>query len=140
MPPLRIQIDNTVYSVAPASMAYTSGDKCYVNVVYDEAVSDKTVYLGQPFIESFSAYFDYENGQVSFGKNMKAPAAAGIKHHEPPHRKRGGWRKFGIAMIIILLIAFAVLAVYCVFRIRKRRNETSNASSIAYRNLSNVGK
>ena len=56
-------------------MVYDHHGYCFINLQYNEALGDE-IWLGAPFVETYSLYIDYANGEVLFGQNVKAKSGA----------------------------------------------------------------
>ena len=78
-----VRFGEIIYTLPPKNLIYDHFGACFFNVFYNSAFNDE-IMLGQPFIETFSMHFDYENDEVSFAQNVKAPEGASIhKAGEP---------------------------------------------------------
>ena len=94
---------------------YEKDDYCYSNIIYNEIIDEDAIYIGAPFIQTFSALFEYEDGKLLFAKNSKAKPGASII--SPNNSDEiSGWAKFGIFCLVTFLISAAIIVAFLIYR------------------------
>ena len=132
----KIQFAKTVYTIPPEMMAYEENGYCWISVRYNEAISNGIVYIGQPFLQTFAAMFDYELGVVLFAQNAQAKAGAAIyappDDSDPGTGGLSGWAKFGIFVLVVVILVLIYGVFHVMFRQSRRRQMQHTANTIAY--------
>ena len=80
------------------------------------------VYIGQPFVQTFAAMFDYKNSQLYFAKNVKAGEGADIDGPavtDADSNGLSGWEKFTIYMLVTTIIAAVIAVSFVLYRRRQ---------------------
>ena len=131
-----ITFGNVIYTLPPKSLLYDHLGACYFNMYYNEAFGDE-ILVGQPFVETFSMHFDYENDLVSFAMNIKANPGASIERIEKPiphSNDKGFSSEDHIAIACFGLLILTVIAVGCYFcaKCAMRHEREQFAAEIAY--------
>ena len=135
--PLVITIDKTNYTVPIENLLLEHHDACFASVIYkayDTQPNLNSIILGKPFVEAFSMVYDYDENVINFGVNKKAKAGAAIVGPPEKEDKRSPGARFGIILVVFMVIALIVLGVFFSIRMIKKR-QRRDANAIAYRNL-----
>ena len=119
-----IKLDDVYYTIPSRSLLKTStteqnGDECIVNVVYEENSTDKVVFIGQPFVETFVTMFDYENGRMEFAMNVMAYDGAEIVGPPKPKTRSPG-SKFGIILLVFIIVVITIITLVYIYRCYSR--------------------
>ena len=70
-----ITLDEITYTIPPENLVYDHFGFCFINLMYDEALGDE-IWIGSPFIETYSMFIDYGNNEVLFSQNVRAKSGA----------------------------------------------------------------
>ena len=132
-----ITFGDVIYTLPPKNLLYDHLGACYFNMFYNEAFGDE-ILVGQPFVETFSMHFDYDNDLVSFAQNIKANPGASISRIDIPSSGSKGFtiEEF-IGFACFGLLTLTVIVVGCFFcgKAARKSDREQVAAEIAYSNI-----
>ena len=136
MPAFTIKLDKWEYTLPKEVSTFEMDRKCFLNAMWNETATDAHVFIGQPFMQSFSLFMDYDSDTMSFGVNKESKLTASISG-PPPTADPGlsGWEKFTITILVFAFLILAIVALYYGWVCYNKRNERQGANAIAYQHV-----
>ena len=136
IPEFTVKLDENEYTLPKEVSTFEMDGKCYLNAMWNQTTSDQHVYIGQPFVQSFSLFINYSVERMAFGLNKQQKYTATITGPSSKvPRGMSGFEKFMISALVIGFVVLVLVAAYFAFQCYKKRNERQQAAAVAYQHV-----